>query len=123
MSNDFKGDVRDFAMVVPVPVVLQEGDIKVVDRRIFETLDAYSSPRLVEYYDTNPCYQAIPMHEANWSAMVTSTNAGSRVMYDMVEEKFNVTIEAEYTVGEYDIALRSAKESTGLKNYLLQEVI
>ena len=121
MSNDFKGDVRDFAMVVPVPVVLQEGDIKVVDRRIFETLDAYSSPRLVEYYDTNPCYQVVELEEDNWSAQVTSTDAGVRMKYDMVETKFNVTIEAEYTVGEYDIALLSAKESTGLKNYLIQE--
>jgi hypothetical protein len=121
MSNDFKGDVRDFAMVVPVPVVLQEGDIKVVDRRIFETLDAYSSPRLVEYYDANPCYQVVELDEANWSAQVTSTDAGVRMKYDMVETKFNVTIEAEYTVGEYDIALLSAKESTGLKNYLIQE--
>ncbi len=38
-----------------------------------------------------------------------------------MKTKFNVTIEAEYTVGEYDIALLSAKESTGLKNYLIQE--
>jgi hypothetical protein len=32
MSNDFKGDVRDFAMVVPVPVVLKESDIRVTKR-------------------------------------------------------------------------------------------
>ena len=44
MSNDFKGDVKDFAMVVPVPVVLKESDIKVVDRKVFEALDAYSAP-------------------------------------------------------------------------------
>jgi hypothetical protein len=56
MSNDFKGNMRDFAMVVPVPVVLKEKDIKVVNRRIFDVLDEYSSPRLVEYYDNNPCY-------------------------------------------------------------------
>ena len=121
MSNDFKGDVRDFAMVVPVPVVLQEGDIKVVDRRIFETLDAYSSPRLVEYYDSNPCSQVLYESDANWAIPATTSMAGNRMMNDMVEEKFNVTIEAEYTVGEYDIALLSAKESTGLKNYLIQE--
>ncbi|MDP5075688.1 MAG: DUF2330 domain-containing protein, partial [Flavobacteriales bacterium] len=70
---------------------------------------------------TNPCYQAIPeVSEAEFYP-VTTTNAGVRMMYDMVETKFNVTIEAEYTVGEYDIALLSAKESTGLKNYLIQE--
>src|SRR5882762_1068400 len=55
MYNDFKGDTKDFAMVVPVPVVLRKDDIKVVDQSIFETLNEYSKPRLVEYYDENPC--------------------------------------------------------------------
>ena len=31
MSNDFKGDVKDFAMVIPVPTVLSRNNIKVVD--------------------------------------------------------------------------------------------
>ena len=55
MYNDFKGNFKDFAMVVPVPVVLQKDDIKVVDQGIFNTLNEYSKPRLVEYYDENPC--------------------------------------------------------------------
>src|SRR4026207_496083 len=55
MYNDFKGNLKDFAMVVPVPVVLQQKDIKVVDQAIFNTLNEYSKPRLVEYYDQNPC--------------------------------------------------------------------
>ncbi|HNL08151.1 MAG TPA: DUF2330 domain-containing protein, partial [Chitinophagales bacterium] len=45
MSNDFSGNVNDFAMVVPVPVVLQEADIRVVERSIFDNIDAYSAPR------------------------------------------------------------------------------
>ena len=48
MGSDFKGDVKDFAMVVPVPVVLARQDISIVDRGIFDRLDAYSSPRLAE---------------------------------------------------------------------------
>ena len=55
MSNDFKGNVKDFAMVVPVPTVLQQSDIRIVERNVFSALDAYSSPRLVEYWDENPC--------------------------------------------------------------------
>ena len=35
MSNDFKGNVSDFAMVVPVPVVLKEEDIRVVNSSLF----------------------------------------------------------------------------------------
>ena len=55
MSNDFQGDVDDFAMVVPVPVILKEKDIRVTERSIFEKLDSYSAPRMAEYYDHNPC--------------------------------------------------------------------
>ena len=55
MYNDYKGNLKDFAMVVPVPVVLKKSDIKVVDQQIFHTLNEYSKPRLVEYYDQNPC--------------------------------------------------------------------
>ncbi len=56
MYNDFKGDTKDFAMVVPVPVVLRKDDIKVVDQSIFQKLNDYSAPRLVEYWDQNPCH-------------------------------------------------------------------
>ena len=47
MYNDFKGDTKDFAMVVPVPVVLRKDDIKVVEQGIFQRLNDYSAPRLV----------------------------------------------------------------------------
>lgn len=120
MSNDFKGNVRDFAMVVPVPVVLQESDIRVVDRNIFQKLDAYSSPRLVEYWDQNPCMR---WEYANEEMSLDKAAAGATAKYSMAErekdEDHGVTIEAQYTVGEYDILLLSATQSTGLKDWLI----
>ena len=116
MSNDFFGDAKYFAMVVPVPTVLKEKDIKVVDRYIFDKLNTYTEPRLVEYYDENPCYEKRYYKES------LSTNSPSIIM-DMAAESENkkdygVTIEAQYTVGEYDILILSALESTGLKTWL-----
>ena len=55
MLNEFKGDLKDFALVVPVPVLLQKDQIHIGDRDLFEKLDAYSTPRLVEYFDPDPC--------------------------------------------------------------------
>src|SRR6266513_6222550 len=55
MRNDFQGELTDFALVVPVPVVLQKGQIHIGDPKIFERIDAYSAPRLAEYFDPNPC--------------------------------------------------------------------
>jgi hypothetical protein len=55
MNNDFQGNAKDFAIVIPVPTVLKEKDIKVVKKDIFNYLNKYSEPRLVEYYDESPC--------------------------------------------------------------------
>src|ERR1700687_1748470 len=55
MRNDFQGDLSEFALVVPVPAVLQKSQIHVGDPKIFERIDAYSAPRLAEYFDRNPC--------------------------------------------------------------------
>jgi hypothetical protein len=117
MYNDFKGRFKDFAMVVPVPTVLKKSDIKVVEQGIFTTLNEYSKPRLVEYYDQNPCglrvydlaLESAPTAALN-EVMVTG-NATRR------EDK-RVKIEAKYLIGEYDILILSAKESAGLQTWL-----
>ncbi|TND04100.1 MAG: hypothetical protein FD123_3871 [Bacteroidetes bacterium] len=116
MSSDFEGDVKDFAIVVPVPVVLQKSDIKVVEANLFRKLDDYSGPRLVSYYDEDPCklpIRAYPSMAKNSASMDIATTS-------MVNKSTNyqVKIEAQYVVGEYDILILSAKESTGLERWL-----
>jgi len=118
MLNDYAGDLREFALVVPVPVVLEKSQIHVGDKRLFEHLDAYSAPRLVEYFDEDPCRialeeRAMPdaMRSLGYMDLAKSSKAASRL---------GVTIEAKYTVGEYDILILSAKESGGLETWLAQ---
>ena len=82
MSNDFKGDVKDFAMVVPVPVVLRKDQIRITNRNVFARLGEYSSPRLVEYYDQNPCEQLYEMDD-----MVRTTSMESAL--EMMESSKN----------------------------------
>ncbi len=55
MQNDYKGPLDDFAMVVPVPVVLKQADVKTLSRDVFERIDSLGSPRLVEYWEQDPC--------------------------------------------------------------------
>ena len=61
LMNDYQGEPSEFALVVPVPVVLQKGQVHIGDRELFQKIDAYSSPRLVEYYDPDPCQLMMPM--------------------------------------------------------------
>ena len=55
MMNDYKGPLKEFALVVPVPVVLTEGQVNVGDKKLFERIDSFTAPRLVEYFDEDPC--------------------------------------------------------------------
>src|SRR5215470_12503966 len=54
MANDFEGEPREFAVVIPVPTFLQREQIHVGEKALVDHLDAYSAPRLVDYFDQNP---------------------------------------------------------------------
>lgn len=117
MSNDYRGELKEFALVVPVPAVLSKEQIHVGDRKYIERLDAYSSPRLVEYFDPDPCevdrYRRMEKAAAAPSAAV-------RQEAKLSDGALGVKVEAEYTVGEYDIVILSATESTGLETWLIR---
>jgi len=117
LASDYEGDPKEFALVVPVPVVLQRGQIHVADRAVIDHLDAYSAPRLVEYFDEDPCAR----REALMKAMRAPAAAGAPMdMATLESSTHGVKIEARYTVGEYDILILSAKESGGLERWLVE---
>ncbi len=81
MQNDYRGPLEDFAMVVPVPVVLKQGDVKVVPKEVFDRLDSLGSPRLVEYWEQDPCpppITATSVNEMSRAEPMPSTKAPSR---------------------------------------------
>ena len=51
MQNNYQGPPEDFALIVPVPVVLQEENVKTLERALFERIDRLAAPRLVEVVD------------------------------------------------------------------------
>ncbi|MBD1890351.1 DUF2330 domain-containing protein [Coleofasciculus sp. FACHB-SPT9] len=115
MANDYQGDVKDFALVVPVPTVLQKEQVHVGDPKIIERLDAFSAPRLVEYFDEDPCNSV--MYERLPAPASAPTSGGARASRDE-DNSLGVTVEARFNVGEYDIVILSAKESNGLETWL-----
>lgn len=117
MANDYQGEMKDFALVVPVPTVLKKGQVHVGDRKIIERLDAFSAPRLVEYFDQDPC-QTYPESDLMFkNAGIPRTTAA---MAPPPSRSLGVTIEEKFTVGEYDILVLSAQESDGLETWLRQ---
>jgi len=114
MANDYRGDPQEFALVVPVPTFLERDQIHVGERALLDHLDAYSAPRLVEYFDENPCRpRALP-------APMAMAGRAQQAPASAADKSLGVTVEARYTIGEYDIVILSAEESTGLETWLTQ---
>jgi hypothetical protein len=116
MANDFRGDLEEFAVVIPVPTVVKRDEIAVSDKALLDHLDAYSAPRLVEYHDEDPCAERDLALYSRLRAL--AYDAGPSAAGIRQEKSRGVTIEAQYTVGEYDILILSAKESGGLELWL-----
>jgi hypothetical protein len=116
MASDYKGAAKDFALVVPVPTVLKRKQINVGNPKVINHIDSYTSPRLVEYFDSDPCQTRYQLDSS-----ASSFGRGAPVPESSarpVKKNYKVKIEAKYQVGEYDILILSAKESDGLSRWL-----
>jgi hypothetical protein len=109
MRNNYQGLPQDFALVVPVPTLLAEADVNVIDTKVFERVDQLSAPRLVEYWERDPCY----VEEEG-----SCEGEGGE---GLKEDETGVKVEAAFVVGEYEIVILSASDSTGVETWLQRE--
>jgi hypothetical protein len=117
MQNNYKGPPEAFAMVIPVPVVLHEPDVKTLPPEVFANVERMGAPRLVEYWEQDPC-RPEPMYAMRRVAAAAPPPSPAPLSKPA---DLGVTIEAQFTVGEYQIVILSAKESTGLDTWLRRE--
>jgi MYXO-CTERM domain-containing protein len=118
MQNGYQGPPEDFAMVVPVPVVLRKENVKTLPREVFEHVDKLTAPRLVEYWEQDPCPKPMRGHVmydmAPPAPMSAPAGGGGPPPPPLVK------IEAQFSVGEYDVVVLSATDSTALDTWLHQ---
>lgn len=115
MQNNYQGPPEDFAMVVPVPVVLQKENVKTLPKEIFARVDKLAAPRLVEYWEQDPCRPVVYEMLAGRAPAAARSKAARE---DAEAADYGVTIEAQFKVAEYDIVILSAKDSSGLDKWL-----
>jgi hypothetical protein len=113
MASDYEGEPSEFALVIPVPSFIKKDQISVVDTKTIDHLDAYTAPRLVEYFDPEPC-------EAHIMALaMTHVPLPTAAMPQPAAPLYRgVKVEAQYDVAEYDVSILSAEESDGLVRWL-----
>jgi hypothetical protein len=119
MQNAYKGPPEKFAMVVPVPVVLQEENVKTLPRDLFDKVDQLAAPRLVEYWEQDPCAQEVEYKGGGGMRKAMAPAPAAARAEEAAD--LGVKIEAQFTVGEYQVVVLSAKDSGGLEEWLHRE--
>ncbi len=119
MQNDYQGPAEDFAMVVPVPVVLDEAAVKTLPKEVFDRIDTLAAPRLVEYWEQDPCREGT-IGLGNLGTIGHGAGGGSGYGRGAGRLRETVRVEAEFAVGEYDIVMLSATDSSDLETWLRQ---
>ncbi|HEX6841444.1 MAG TPA: DUF2330 domain-containing protein [Stellaceae bacterium] len=113
MASDYEGDPKEFAVVIPVPTFVARNQIDVVAMNTIDHLDAFTAPRLVEYYDPDPCARQFYGNMVRKEAPAAMAGMGANQ-----DRAAGVTVEASYEVGEYDVQILSAQQSDGLVAWL-----
>ncbi len=124
MSNNYKGPAAGFALVVPVPVVLKKEDVKTLPAETFKRLETLTAPKLVEFWEQNPCPMPGPGNigldgmKGMGGATAAASPKPAKVEGGEPPPPPVVTVEAKFAVGEYEIVVLGAKESDGLETWL-----
>jgi hypothetical protein len=146
MANDATSDASEFAMLIPVPSVLGQHDVRVVDRSYIDRLEEYTAPRVVAYTcdDLYPTYGSDSYYgsgdgesgggcnglscgagdrsyASSDTAMAMASSYGGGLTEEQQEALDSVDVHASFAVGSYEVVILSAEESLGLTLWLDME--
>src|SRR5206468_3756322 len=92
-------------------------DVKTLPKYVFDHVESLGSPRLVEYWEQNPCPVEYPMAKSD-DMVPRAAMGASQMEAPMPMKKQSVKIEAKFDVAEYQILILSATDSAGLEDWL-----
>ena len=109
MASDVHGDPQQFGLVIPVPTVIEKKQVKILNLALVQHLADYTKPRLVQYFDEDPCAPPRPM-----TMMMPASPTAMSAPMGMALRKSTVRIEEQYSVGEYDMIVLTATKPADL---------
>ncbi len=119
MTNNYQGELADFAVVIPVPATLEEGHVRLIDGAAVAEFDRYSGARLVSYTCEDLEKESrLGMGPVGLSLAACADYSVSDAYGIGGAAEDSVAVESEFALGEYELAILSAEESTGLMDWL-----
>lgn len=122
IQTNYEGPPEDFALIVPVPTAIRKEDVRTLPNEVFDRLDQVTAPRLVEYFEQDPCQTGSTAAPAGSPA-----SSSTAIPYAMNNGPFRrglhhrVIAEAQFVEGEYTFEVLSATDSAALEAWLKRE--
>ena len=116
MRNNYEGPPEKFAMVIPVPQILQQENVKTLPDALFDKVDQLGAPRLVEYWEQDPCRERHKRYRKSKRSAFGAMEKSVAMADDLMAEE--VVVEAQFDVDEYNVVILSATESNALERWL-----
>lgn len=129
MFNDVDGDYASFGLLVPIPELVGEEDVRRIDRALLDKAAAYSAPRLVAY--TCEDFYPLEHEDTGWggsggtggsfgcgSMVPQSADAAAYADSGIAADTGGVTVWEQFDLGEYTVFVLSAEGSEGLSGWL-----
>jgi hypothetical protein len=120
MENNYQGPPERFAMVVPVPIVLRKENVKTLSRELFDRIDRLDAPRLVEYWERDPCATDEYGYEFSDDPLASGGFGPNDATIRARQAPPPVQVLNRFTAGEYEIVILGAQDSLALDAWLRQ---
>ncbi|MCB1158282.1 MAG: DUF2330 domain-containing protein [Leptospiraceae bacterium] len=116
ISSDYRGNFKEFSMLVPVPSLIKKNQIHVGENQFFDRLHGFTSPLFEVKQDLSPCLRMQPsLRKANGHAESVAPFGAD---LKPIKNNYSVKVEASYSIGEYDIQILSSQDSKALVSWL-----
>ncbi len=126
LFNDVQAGQRVFGLVVPVPVAIDAGNVRVIEPDLLRGIEQYSGPRTteltcVDLYFTPADDPSSGCSSGRRPGTDTAWFDDSTDGVSVEDEVTGVTVEDRFTVGEYEAFVLQGEDAEGLQAWLSQE--
>ncbi|MBM4363365.1 MAG: DUF2330 domain-containing protein, partial [Deltaproteobacteria bacterium] len=124
---DYEGDLRPFALVLPVPGDVKAADVRTLKRDFVDRVDSLGAPRFHEFWEMDPCDG--DKREQEWERDLSVQGAGflgvaipgagpGDTPTLKPPKEMSLTVEPDFKVGEQEMTVVAAADAGDIEGWL-----